>query len=108
MTPALWLALAILLEVTGTTCMKLSNGFRVFWPSAGTLLCYVLSFQCLSLSLRKIELSIAYAIWAGVGTALVAAIGVVLFRETLTPLKLVSIVLVVAGVAGLNLAGNAH
>ena len=65
---------------------------------------YILSFVLLGLALKGIELSIAYAVWAGVGTALIAVIGFFYFNEPITTLKLVSIVLIVLGVVGLNIA----
>ena len=67
-----WLILAvtILLEVVGSTMMKLSNGFSVFWPSVGVFVCYSAALAGLTITLKYIELSIAYAIWAGAGTAL--------------------------------------
>jgi len=102
------LAGAIALEVAGTTSMKLSGGFSRLFPSVLMFVFYAGSFVALSFALKKIEVSVAYAIWAGVGTALVAAIGVLFFREAATALKLVSILLIVAGVVGLNLSGARH
>lgn len=102
----IFLALAIVLEVSGTTCMKLSEGFTKFWPSTGMVVFYVLSFSCLTISLKKLDLGVAYAIWAGVGTALIAIIGFAYFREQLTTVKVISIVLIIAGVVGLNLSGG--
>jgi len=66
---------------------------------------YAASFVALTLALKKIEVSVAYAVWSGVGTALIAAIGMLYFRETVTTLKLVSILLIIIGVVGLNLNG---
>jgi len=103
-----FLAGAIALEVAGTTSMKLSGGFSRLVPSVLMFVFYVGSFVALSFALKKIEVSIAYAIWAGVGTAVIAAIGILFFRETVTALKLFSILLIIAGVAGLNLSGARH
>jgi len=103
MHPWLLLVSAIALEVAGTTSMKLSQGFTRLVPSVLLFVCYVASFVALTLALKKIEVSVAYAVWAGVGTALVAAIGIVYFREELTALKLVSILFIIVGVVGLNL-----
>ena len=99
------LAAAIVLEVAGTTSMKLSEGFTKLLPSVLLFVCYAASFAALTFALKKIEVSIAYAIWSGVGTALIATIGILWFRETLTAVKLISILLIIAGVAGLNLGG---
>ncbi|MBW4551887.1 MAG: multidrug efflux SMR transporter [Aphanocapsa sp. GSE-SYN-MK-11-07L] len=102
--PWLYLGLTILFEVAGTTCMKLSQGFSQVWPSIGMAVFYGASLTFLTLTLKKLDVSIAYAIWSGVGTALIAAIGMLWFREPVTFLKLVSIGLIIAGVAGLKLA----
>lgn len=103
----LYLATAIVLEVAGTTSMKLSEGFTRATPSVLIFVFYALSFGALTLALKRIEISVAYAIWSGVGTALIALIGFVWFREPATALKLVSLALIVAGVLGLHLAGRA-
>ena len=104
MHPWLLLVSAIALEVAGTTSMKLSQGFTRLVPSVLLFVCYVASFVALTLALKKIEVSVAYAVWAGVGTALVAVIGVVYFREELTALKLISLLFIIVGVVGLNLS----
>ncbi|MEK6406770.1 MAG: multidrug efflux SMR transporter [Acidobacteriota bacterium] len=104
----LYLVLAILLEVSGTTCMKLSEGFTKIVPSILLFVFYTLSFGMLTLALKKLDVSVAYAVWSGVGTALIATIGVLWFKEPATALKLISLALIIAGVVGLNLSGGAH
>ena len=104
----LYLILAILLEVSGTTCMKLSEGFTKLVPSILLFVFYTLSFGMLTLALKRIDVSIAYAVWSGVGTALIATIGLLYFKEPMTALKLVSLGLIIIGVVGLNLGGGAH
>jgi small multidrug resistance pump len=104
----LYLVLAILLEVSGTTCMKLSEGFTRMVPSILLVVFYTLSLGMLTLALKKIDVSVAYAIWSGVGTALIATIGVLWFKEPATALKLISLGLIIIGVVGLNLSGGAH
>jgi len=96
------LAGAILLEVAGTISMKLSDGFSKAIPSVLIFIFYGLSFIGLTFALEGIEVSVAYAIWAGTGTALITAIGFVYFKEPVTLIKLVSIALIVMGVVGLN------
>jgi small multidrug resistance pump len=98
----LWLGAAILLEVAGTTSMKLSAGFTRALPSILIFVCYALSFVAMTLALKKLDLSIVYAIWAGVGTALIAIIGFLYFGEQATLLKAACIGLIVIGVVGLN------
>ena len=102
------LVVAIFLEVAGTTSMKLSSGFTRPGPSGLLFVFYAASFTALTLALKKIDVSVAYAVWSGIGTALIAAIGVVWFRETVTAIKVISLLLIVAGVVGLNLSGAKH
>ncbi len=104
----LYLVLAILLEVCGTTCMKLSEGFTKLVPSILLFVFYTLSFGMLTMALKKLEVSVAYAVWSGMGTALIATIGVLWFKEPVTALKLISLGLIILGVVGLNLSGGTH
>jgi small multidrug resistance pump len=100
------LAVAILLEVTGTTFLKLSEGFHKIVPSVVMVLCYAGSLVLLTFVVRKLDLSLAYAIWAGIGTALIAVVGIWRFSEPVTLLKIVSIALIIIGVVGVNLSGT--
>ncbi|AJE40137.1 DMT family transporter [Streptomyces nodosus] len=102
-----FLAGAIASEVAATTAMKYSEGLSRFWPSLLTLLGYAVSFVLLAQTLKTLSVGTAYAIWSGVGTAAIAAIGLVLFGEGLGLAKLAGIVLIVGGVVVLNL-GGAH
>lgn len=104
----LYLAGAIILEVAGTTSMKLSEGFTRTVPSILMFVFYILSLICLTYALKKIDVGAAYAIWAGAGTALIAVIGIYFFREPATLLKIGSIALIIVGVAGLHLSGASH
>jgi small multidrug resistance pump len=99
----LYLMLAILLEVAGTTSMKLSHGFTVLFPSIFIFIFYFFSFVFLTLSLRRLELSTAYAVWSGLGTLLIALIGMLSFHEPMTIIKAFSLGLVIVGVVGLRL-----
>ena len=101
-----YLAAAIFLEICGTTSLKLSEGFTRIGPAGAVVICYAASFVLLSHALRGIDLSIAYAVWSGVGTAIVAAIGILWFGESAGPGKLLSLALIVLGVAGLHLSGR--
>jgi small multidrug resistance pump len=102
-----WVCLyaAILLEVAGTISLKLSRGLSELTATVVALGCYGASLGLLSLALKHIQVGVAYAIWSGVGTMLVALIGIFHFREPATTLKLVSLCLVGVGVVGLNLSG---
>ncbi|MFI2614320.1 DMT family transporter [Streptomyces sp. NPDC018584] len=101
------LAAAIAAEVAGTTAMKYSEGFSKLWPSLITVVGYVLAFTLLAQTLKTLSVGTAYAIWAGIGTAAVAAIGMLFMGEPAGLLKVTGIVLVIAGVVVLNL-GGAH
>lgn len=98
-----YLILAIVMEVIGTTNMKLSQGFTKTLPSILLFVFYIISFAFLTLALKKLDISITYAIWSGVGTALIAAIGFFYFKEPVTAIKIGSIALIVLGVVGLAL-----
>ena len=99
------LALAIAVEVAATISLRASDGFTKLLPSVIVVIGYATSFYLLSLILRDLSVGTTYAIWAGAGTAAIAVIGIVVLGEPATALKIVSIVLIVAGVIGLNLAG---
>jgi small multidrug resistance pump len=104
--PWIFLTVAILFEVAGITSMKLSRGLTETGPSIAVVVFYVCSAAAVILAMKKLELSTAYAIWSGVGTALAAAIGVAYFREPMTLLKIGSLALVILGVVGLSIAGR--
>jgi small multidrug resistance pump len=96
------LAGAIVLEIAGTVSMKLSQGFTRTLPSVLIFVFYALSFALMTVAVKKIDVSVSYAIWSGVGTATIALIGVFWFRESLTAMQIASIVLIVTGVIGLR------
>ncbi|MGY5126386.1 DMT family transporter [Streptomyces nigrescens] len=101
----LTLAAAILSEVLATTAMKYTEGFSRLWPSVGTALGYLLAFALLAQTLKSMSVGTAYAIWSGAGTAVIAAIGMVFLGESATALKVLGVLLVIAGVVVLNLDG---
>jgi small multidrug resistance pump len=96
--------LAIVLEVGGTLSMKAAAGFTRLVPSLCVFVFYSLCLGALTLAIDRIDVSTVYAVWAGLGTAIVAAIGIFYFKEPAGALKLLSIALIIAGVVGLNLA----
>ncbi|QNH49258.1 multidrug efflux SMR transporter [Bacillus sp. JNUCC-24] len=98
----LYLIGAILTEVFGSTMLKLSQGFSQLLPSIGVLIGFGCAFTFLSLALKTIELSSAYATWSGVGTALTALVGLVLFNETISTKGYIGLALVICGVIVLN------
>lgn len=93
---------AILFEVAGTTCMRLSEGFTRLTPSLLIFVFYAVSFALNTVVIRVLGLSVVYAVWSGVGTVLTALIGIYYFKEPATALKLASIGLIVVGVIGLH------
>ncbi|MFI1417867.1 DMT family transporter [Streptomyces sp. NPDC020731] len=99
------LAGAIAAEVAGTTAMKYSEGFTRLWPSVLTVIGYVVAFALLAQTLKTLSVGTAYAIWAGVGTAAIAAIGALFLGEGFTFAKAAGIALIIAGVVVLNLSG---
>jgi small multidrug resistance pump len=101
----IYLLIAILTEVVGTTMMKVSQGLTRLMPSVLMFVMYAISFVLMALALKKIEVGTAYAIWSGLGTALIATIGIVAFRESMSIPKLAGLVLIIAGVVLLNLKG---
>ena len=105
MTGWLWLLAAIGSEVIGSIGLRASEGFRRLGPSLLVVLGYASAFYCFSRALRTVPLSVAYAVWAGLGTALVAVAGAVLFGESIGGWRLVGIGLIVAGVVVLNATG---
>lgn len=101
-----WLLLFVagLFEVVWAIGLKHTEGFTRLTPSLVTIAAMGISFYVLSVALRTLPLGTAYAVWVGIGAVGTVIAGIVLFQETLSPLKLVSTMLVVAGIAGLKLA----
>lgn len=97
------LALAIVFEVTASAFLQQSAQFTRPWPTLAMVLFYVASFYALSVAIRAIPLSIAYAIWGGVGIILTATVSFVLFRQMLDAAAFVGIGLIVSGVLVINL-----
>jgi small multidrug resistance pump len=88
--------------------MKLSAGFTQLLPSVLMIIFYGISLTSLTMAIKKIDVSVAYAVWSGLGTVLIATIGILWFKEPATALKIISIGLVIIGVIGLNLSGGTH
>ena len=105
---SLLLLLAIAFEIAGTTALKASAGFSKPTPTVVMVVCYLLCFALLGLSLKGLDVSVAYAVWSGLGTAAIAIIGFAVFHEEVNPIKVGCIVLIVVGVVGLNLNASGH
>ena len=102
-TQAWWvLSLAILFEVGGTTCMRLSDGFTRLTPSVLIFVFYAASFALNVMVIRVLGLGVVYAVWSGVGTVATGLIGYLYFKEPATAMKMASAGLIVLGVVGMH------
>ncbi len=97
------LAWAILFEVCGTTALKLSDGFTKTVPTVLALVLYIIGLYLMTLVLKKLDLGLVYAIWSGMGTALVAIIGIAVFGDSVDMIRIGSIALIIIGVVGLHM-----
>ena len=100
----IFLILAILFEVVGTTMLKLSNGFTKPIYSFFIFVSYLGSLSLLTLSLKYFQISIAYAIWSGLGIVGIVLIGHLFFNDNIDFVKAIFIILIVIGIVGLNLS----
>ena len=100
-----WLLLvaSIVAEVAGTIALRYADGFTRPVPSLVVVASYAAAIWLMSLAVRHLEVGLAYAVWAGSGTALTAAFGIYWFSESMTPLRIAGIVMIVIGVVVLNL-----
>lgn len=98
----LFLTLAIIFEVVGSSFIKASDGFTKWFPTTIVAVAYLICFYFLSLALKAIPLGIAYAIWGGMGIVLTAIISVLVFKQKLDIPAIIGIVLIVAGVVVMN------
>lgn len=102
------LGIAIVFELLSTSMMKASEGFTKLIPSILFIGGYIISFYSMGRALVTIPLSIAYALWAGIGTALTALIGILYWKEQLNIYNGLGIVTIIIGVVLLNIKGAAH
>lgn len=98
------LFLAGLLEISWAVGLKYTEGFTKLWPTVGTVLALVASFLLLGLAMRELPVGTAYAVWVGIGAVGTAILGIILFGESASILRLVSLGLICAGIVGLKLA----
>ncbi|MDF9815535.1 multidrug efflux SMR transporter [Streptomyces sp. SPB162] len=105
-----WLLVVVagILETGFAVCLKLSHGFTRLWPTIAFAVFALGSFGLLTLSLRKLDVGPAYAVWTGIGASGTAIYGMVFLDDIVSTLKIVSICLVLAGVVGLQLSGSSH
>ncbi|SFE43062.1 DMT family transporter [Paracidovorax wautersii] len=103
-----WLVLAasVFAEVLGTFALRYAEGFTRPLPSAAVVICYGSAIWLMSLSIKHLEMGLTYAVWAGCGTALTAALGIIWFDESSGPLRLAGLGCIVLGVIALNLSSH--
>ncbi|HAR6325952.1 TPA: quaternary ammonium compound efflux SMR transporter QacG [Staphylococcus pseudintermedius] len=104
----LHLFISIATEIIGTSFLKASEGFTKLWPTLGTLLSFGICFYFLSLTIKFLPLNITYATWAGLGLVLTTIISVIVFKENVNLISIISIGLIVIGVVLLNVFGESH
>ncbi|WCO68862.1 multidrug efflux SMR transporter [Iamia majanohamensis] len=102
MRPWIYLGVAIVSEVFATTFLKQSEGFSRLVPTLASLAGYGLALYCLSRAVQDIELGIAYAIWAGLGTALIVLLGWLVFRQSIDLAAIIGVLMIVGGVVVIN------
>lgn len=86
--------------------LKESDGFKHLWPTVGFAICAILSFGLLTIALKQLPVGSAYAVWTGLGAAGTAIVGMIVYGDAVTALRLGSISFILAGVVGLSLAGS--
>ncbi len=104
----LFLGLAIVGELIGSSLLKASEGFTKIFPTIGLLFAFAASFFFLSLALKVIPLNAAYAIWSGLGMVATTIISVLIWKEKINGASIAGILLILAGVVILNLFGPGH
>ena len=100
----IYLFIAGLLEITWAIGLKYTEGFSKLWPTVGTVLAMILSISFLGLALKSLPVGTAYAIWTGIGAAGTVVLGIILFAEPATALRLGCVALILTGIIGLKLA----
>jgi small multidrug resistance pump len=106
--PYIYLIIAISTEVIGSAFLKSSEGFSKFIPSLGTIISFGILFLFLSKTMQHLPLNITYATWAGLGLVLTTVVSIIIFKEQINLITIVSIVLIIVGVVSLNIFGTSH
>ena len=102
MKPFIFLFIAIIFETVATSALKASEQFTRIFPSALTIIGYLVAFYCLSITLKTIPVGLAYAIWSGVGIILISLVGIFFFKQALDLPSIIGLVLIVLGVLIIN------
>jgi quaternary ammonium compound-resistance protein SugE len=101
-----YLIIAGIFETVWAVALKQAEGFSRLWPTGITVAAMAISLYFLSLALKTLPLGTAYAVWTGIGAVGAAVLGMFLFGESHAPMRIVSILLVVAGIAGLRFTAS--
>ena len=104
--PYVFLFCAIGAELFATSLLKYTDGFTRLWPSVACAAGYIISFLALAQAVKGVQVGVAYAIWSGLGTAAIVAIGAAFLGEPITVTKITGISLIIAGVVTLNVTGS--
>lgn len=101
-----WLILIVagLLEIGWAIGLKYTEGFTRLWPSVGTLVSMAISLGLLGIAMKTLPVGTAYAVWVGIGTVGTVILGIVLLGDSINPMRLLSICLIIAGIIGLKLS----
>ncbi len=108
MPAAALLTIAILIEVAATLCLRASHGFSRLLPTVLAIAGYATSLVLVGMALKSIPVSVAYAAWSAGGTAIIALVGMVVLDEPAGAIRIMCLVVIVAGVLGLNLMSSTH
>ena len=105
-----WAVLMVsgVLEAGWALALKASQGFTRLWPSVTFVVLSILSLAGLMYALKTLPVGPAYAVWVGIGAALTAIVGILLFKDPVNLMVILSICLIIAGVIGLQIFGSAH
>jgi len=106
--PWIYLVLAGLFEIGWAIGLKYTEGFTRLWPTVGTVAAMTVSIVLLALAVKTLPIGTAYAVWTGIGAMGAVILGIVLFGDPATPLRLLCVALIFAGIVGLKLTGGAH
>jgi quaternary ammonium compound-resistance protein SugE len=102
----IYLVIAGAFEVGFTTCLKYAEGFTRLLPSVGFFIAATISFVFLTLAIKTVPMGTAYAVWTGIGAVGTALVGIVVFGDPATPLRLFFLAVIIGGIAGLKLVSN--
>lgn len=99
----LYVLIAGIFEVIWATALKYSDGFKVLWPSIVTVVGMIISFYLLSLAMKTLPLGTVYGVWTGIGVLGAVILGIIMFGESVTLLRLIFIACILVGIIGLKL-----